>query len=81
MRNDEARRSVIEKLQQTYATKNSYMDHSSKDTRQLEQRQQQEDNTRRKCKVMIIAQKHHHKGITKDLHDGPSTRVEESPNE
>jgi hypothetical protein len=32
MGKDEARRSVIEKLQQTYATKNFYMDHSQEDT-------------------------------------------------
>jgi hypothetical protein len=30
MRNDEAGRSVIDKLQQTYTTKNFYMEHSPK---------------------------------------------------
>jgi Tfp pilus assembly major pilin PilA len=32
MGNDEERRSMVEKLQQTYATKNFYMDHTQEDT-------------------------------------------------
>jgi hypothetical protein len=73
---DEARRSVIEKLQQTYSTKNFDMDHSPEDTPTMVTKIATREQQQEKVHGDRCSKKNHHKVITKDLHDGSSTRVE-----